>query len=83
MRKIVELNEHPFIFTVNEIIEEIQLEECDETITKSCGHKISVGPNYYDITLPDREILLTLLKDWSEEELKKAAKIKTNNRPEV
>jgi hypothetical protein len=83
MRKIVELNEHPFIFTVSEIIEEVELDGCDETIIKKCGHKISVGPNYYDVTLDDREILLNLLKNWSEEELKKAAKIKTNNRPEL
>jgi hypothetical protein len=83
MRKIVELNEHPFIFTAKEIIEELQLEECEEIIIKNRGYKLCVGPNYYDISLDDREKLLTLLKEWSEEELKIVSKIRTNNRPEV
>lgn len=70
-----------FTIKVEESFDEFILTECETVWKKNISNKLNVSTNYYDLYIDDREKLLTLMNEWSKEELKKIAKIRTNNRP--
>lgn len=77
------LTEETITIKVSESFDTIMLEECDILIKNNVTNKLNVSINYYNLSVDDREKLLTLMNDWSKEELKKVSKIRTNNRPKV
>jgi hypothetical protein len=79
----MKLTDEIITIKIEESFEPIILEECDTLWKKNITNKLSISTNYYNLSVDDREKLLTLMNDWSKEELKKVAKIRTNNRPEV
>lgn len=73
-----EITQEIFTIKVEELYDAIILDECDTIWKKNITNKINVSTNYYNLSVNDREKLLTLMNEWSEEELKKVAKIRTN-----
>jgi hypothetical protein len=77
-----QITQEIFTIKVEESFEEVILTECETAVwKKNITNKLNVSPNYYDLSVNDREKLLTLMNEWSKEELKKVSKIRTNNRP--
>jgi hypothetical protein len=76
-----QITQEIFTIKVEESFEEVILTECETVWKKNISNKLNVSPNYYNLSVDDREKLLTLMKEWSKEELKKVKKIRTNNRP--
>jgi hypothetical protein len=68
---------------INETFDAVLLEECDTIWKSNIKNKLNVSTNYYNLSIDDREKILTLINDWSKEELKKVSKIRKNNRPSI
>lgn len=79
----MKLLEEIITIKVEELFEEFILTECETVWKKNISNKLNVSPNYYELSVNDREKLLTLMNEWSKEELNKVKKIRTNNRPPV
>jgi len=77
-----EITQEIFTIKIEESFEEFILTECETVWKKNITNKLNVSPNYYNLSVDDREKLLTLMNEWSKEELKKVSKIRKNNRPE-
>jgi oligoribonuclease (3'-5' exoribonuclease) len=61
----------------------INIEETNKMIPEcniiwKVGHKLNISPNYYDLSIQDRETLLTKMNDWIIKEHNTINKIKTN-----
>lgn len=78
-----QITQEIFTIKIEESFDEVILTECETVWKKNITNKLNVSTNYYNLLVDDREKLLTLMRDWSKEELKKVAKIRTNNRPKV
>jgi hypothetical protein len=81
--KTTKLIEETITIKVEELFEEVILEECETVWRKNITTKLNVSTNYYNLSVDDREKILTLMKDWATKELMTVSKIKTNNRTEV
>jgi hypothetical protein len=70
----------PITIKIEEINETVFLGEDNSAWKKHIGDKIYVSSEYYELSIEDRETLLSMMKKWATEELSKVSKIKTNNR---
>jgi len=75
------LTEEVITIKVEEAFDSILLEECDTPMKNNVANKLNVSTNYYNLSIEDREKLLTLMKDWATKELMTISRIRMNNRP--
>jgi hypothetical protein len=83
MNNMNNITEEIFTIKIEESFDSIILDECDTLWKKNITNKLNVSTNYYNLSVDNREKLLSLIKEWSTTELKKVNKIRTNNRPIV
>lgn len=76
-----QITQEVFTIKVEESFDQVILTECETIWKKNITNKLNVSTNYYNLSVDDREKLLTMMNEWSKKELKKVAKIRTNNRP--
>lgn len=77
------LTEETITITVNEAFEAAILAECDTLIKTNVTNRLNISTNYYNLSIDDREKLLTLMKDWTTKELMTISRTRMNNRPTI
>ena len=77
------LTEETITIKVDESFDEVILDECEAIWKKNISNKLNVSSNYYNLSVDDREKLLTLMKDWATKELITISRVRMNNRPTI